>query len=76
MEKIIFLGNGALAEYSLGVLEKKCEIVFHARNKEDLEEVKRLKREDPGLHGVLASFGVIIKDDVLELFEPEGILNI
>ena len=76
MEKIIFLGNGTLAEYSLAVLEKECQVVFHARNKGDLEEVKRLKRKDPSLHGVLASFGVIIKDGVLELFEPEGILNI
>ena len=43
-----------------------------------LEEVKRLKTIDNTgeLHGVLASFGVIIKQDILDLFEPEGILNI
>ena len=41
-----------------------------------MDEVKRLKREVPEAHGVLASFGVMIKPDVLELFEPEGILNI
>ena len=28
------------------------------------------------MHGILASFGVLIKSPVLELFEPEGILNI
>ena len=76
MEKVIFFGNGPLAEYALEVIRPKCDIIFHARNKEDLEEVKRLKREVPEAHGVLASFGVIIKSDVLELFEPEGILNI
>lgn len=76
MEKIIFLGNGPLAEYALAGLEKKCEVIFHAKTKEDLKEVCRLKRENPEVHGVLASFGVIIKEEVLDLFEPEGILNI
>ncbi|MBQ3353444.1 hypothetical protein IJG89_03880 [Candidatus Saccharibacteria bacterium] len=76
MKKIIFFGNGALANYALAVLEKQFEIVFHAKNRDDLEEVKRLKSEDPSLSGMLASFGVLIKPDILELFEPEGILNI
>lgn len=76
MEKIIFFGNGPLAEYALGVLEKKFEVIFHARSKADLEEVCRLKAATPEVHGVLASFGVLIKSDVLDLFEPEGILNI
>ena len=76
-KKIIFFGNGPLADYALAVLERECQIVFRARTKEDLEEVKRLKREIyPEAYGVLASFGVIIKSDILELFEPEGILNI
>lgn len=74
--KIIFCGNGPLADYALAVLERECQILFRARKAEDLEEVKRLKRENPEAHGVLASFGVMIKTDVLELFEPEGILNI
>ena len=76
--KIIFFGNGLLADTALKVLNNTCEIVFHARTKEDLEEVKKLKSADKEgeLHGVLASFGVIIKQDVLDLFEPEGILNI
>lgn len=77
--KIIFFGNGPLADYAKkALLENNCEIVFHAREREDLEEVKRLKSADKNheLHGILASFGVIIKQDVLDLFEPEGILNI
>ena len=74
--EIIFFGNGPLADYALNILEKSCDIIFHARSKEDLETVKKLKTEHPAAHGILASFGVIIKSDVLDLFEPEGILNI
>ena len=74
--KIIFFGNGPLADYSKAVLANHFDIIFHARKKEDLETVKTLKAENPSLKGVLASFGVMIKKDVLDLFEPEGILNI
>ena len=76
MKQIIFFGNGPLADYALAVLERECQIIFHARKKEDLEKVKKLKLISPDTYGVLASFGVMIKSDVLELFEPEGILNI
>ena len=76
MEKVIFFGNGPLADYALAVIERECQVIFHARNKDDLEEVKRVKAENPEAHGILASFGVLIKSDVLDLFEPEGILNI
>ena len=76
MEKVIFFGNGPLAESALAVLKQGCEVIFHAREREDLEEVCRLKKSCPEAHGVLASFGVMIGSDVLELFEPEGILNI
>lgn len=76
MEKIIFFGNGMLADYSLVVLERYFEVVFHARTREDLEKVIEVKKAHPEAHGVLASFGVMIKGDLLELFEPEGILNI
>lgn len=76
MKKIIFFGNGPLAEYALAVLERECQVIFHARRKEDLGKVREIKRATPGAYGVLASFGVIIKPDLLELFEPEGILNI
>ena len=76
MEKIIFFGNGKLAEYALAVLSRECEVIFHAKTREDLEEVKRVKAANPDAHGVLASFGVMIKSDVLDLFGPEGILNI
>ena len=74
--KVIFFGNGPLADYALNVIIRECEVIFHARTKEDLEEVKRLKAEFPEAHGVLASFGVMIRNDVLDLFEPEGILNV
>ena len=58
------------------MLSKKFDVIFHARDKEDLETVKLLKAKNPEAHGVLASFGVLIKSDVLDIFEPEGILNI
>lgn len=76
--KIIFFGNGPLADYALAALEanNEIDIIFHARTKDDLARVVELKREHPEAHGVLASFGVMIKSDVLDLFEPEGILNI
>lgn len=74
--KIIFFGNGPLSDYALDVLEKDCEVIFHAHTKEDLSEAVRLKQENPDAHGVLASFGVLIPSSVLEVFEPEGILNI
>lgn len=76
MKKVIFFGNGPLADYALKVISDKCDVIFHAKTREDLEEVKRLKALNPEAHGVLASFGVMIKSDVLEIFEPEGILNI
>lgn len=76
MKKVIFFGNGMLADYALAVIERECQVIFHARTREDLEEVKRVKAECPEAYGVLASFGVMIRSDVLDLFEPEGILNI
>ncbi len=74
--RIIFLGNGPLAESALAVLREHTNIIFHARNKSDLDTVKELKLNNPDAHAVLASFGVLIKSDLLELFEPEGILNL
>lgn len=74
--EVIFFGNGPLADYTLAVLEKHCDIIFHAHTKDDLEQVKTLKREHPDAFGILASFGVMVKSDVLDLFEPTGILNI
>jgi len=75
-EKIIFFGNGPLADYAKNILENHFDIIFHARKKADLETVKTIKKEHPKAHGILASFGVMIKEDILKLFEPEGILNI
>lgn len=76
--KFIFFGNGPLAKATLNQLltAKNLELVFHAKTKEDLVEVARLKQENPEIKGILASFGVLIKSDLLELFEPEGILNL
>lgn len=39
-DKIIFFGNGPLANYALKVLEQKFDIIYHARAKRDLEEVR------------------------------------
>ena len=74
--KVIFFGNGPLAEYALAVIKRECQVIFHAHRKEDLAEAVRLKQEFPEAHGVLASFGVMIPGSVLEVFEPEGILNV
>lgn len=74
--EIIFFGNGPLADFTLEILSKNFNIIFHAKEKTDLETVKSLKSTHKSAHGILASFGVIVKEDILELFEPEGILNI
>lgn len=76
--KFIFFGNGPLAEATLNQLltAENLELVFHAKTKDDLAEVARLKQKNPEIKGILASFGVLIKTDLLELFEPEGILNL
>lgn len=76
LPKIIFFGNGPLANYSLKTLEQHCDIIFHARTQSDLKKAAELKQENPDAHGILASFGVLIKPEFLELFEPEGILNL
>lgn len=74
--KVIFFGNGLLADFALPVLQAHTNVIFHARTKDDLTEVAKLKKQYPEAFGILASFGVIIKPDLLNLFEPEGILNI
>ena len=75
-EKVFFFGNGTLAEYALEVISRECEVIFHAHKKEDLARTVELKQQFPEAKGVLASFGVIIPSEVLEVFEPEGILNV
>ncbi len=74
--KIIFFGNGPLADFTLEVLQAHCEILFHARTKDDLTTAVTFKQQYPEAFGVLASFGVMIKSDVLDAFAPEGILNL
>lgn len=76
MEKVMFFGNGMLADYALAVIERECQVIFHARTKEDLAQVVELKQKYPEAHGILASYGVMVPPQVLEVFEPEGILNI
>lgn len=74
--KIIFFGNGLLADIAIQELTKHTDVIFHARSQADLTEAARLKQEYPEAFGVLASFGVLIRPDLLELFEPEGIINL
>lgn len=74
--EIIFFGNGPLADFALETLKPHVDILFHARTATDLTQVTQLKQAHPQTYGVLASFGVLIKRDLLELFEPEGILNL
>lgn len=74
--QIIFFGNGMLADFALPVLANGAEILFHAHTREDLAQVVEIKRQNPTAFGVLASFGVLIKPDLLDLFEPEGVLNL
>ena len=73
---ILFLGNGPLAEAAIATLAKYFTIVFHAHTKADLEPMLELKKERPELPAVLASFGVILRPEVLAPFEPQGIINI
>lgn len=73
---ILFLGNGPLAEAAIATLAKYFTIVFHAHTKADLEPMLKLKKERPELPAVLASFGVILRPEVLAPFEPQGIINI
>lgn len=74
--RVIFFGNGPLADYALDILKQHVDIVFHARTTADLDRVIELKKSHPELYGVLASFGVLIRSNLLDLFEPEGILNL
>lgn len=74
--KILFLGNGPLANNAKQVLSTTFDIIFHAHTKSDLLTIKKLKLTQPSLPAVLASFGIIIEQDLLKLFEPTGILNI
>ena len=74
--KVIFFGNGILSEVVLAVLEQECQIIFHAKTKDDLAQAVAEKQQHPEAHGILASFGVLIREGVLAAFEPEGILNI
>ncbi len=73
---VIFFGNGPLADATLEVLQASTEIIFHVRTQAELAQAAEYKRQHPEAYGILASFGVLIKPDFLELFEPTGILNL
>ena len=73
---LIFFGNGPLADATLSILSETFDILFAAHTRADLDTVRELKLSHPNALGVLASFGVLIKSDLLDLFEPVGILNI
>lgn len=74
--KVIFFGNGMLADAALPIIKEKCDIIFHARTTADLVTAREIKLANPRSYGILVSFGVIIKPDLLELFEPTGIINL
>lgn len=74
--KVIFFGNGLLADFTLKILQQHCNIIFHAHSKDDLATAVKLKQQHPEAYGILASFGVMIKCDILDAFAPEGILNL
>lgn len=74
--QVIFFGNGILADYTLTTLRPHADIIFHAKKAEDLPKVIELKQAHPQAYGILASFGILIKPELLSLFEPEGVLNL
>ncbi len=76
LPEVIFFGNGPLADYALEILQLQTNIIFHARTATDLTQVAQIKAAHPDAFGILASFGVLIKSDILQLFAPEGILNL
>lgn len=76
LPEVIFFGNGPLADYALEILQLQTNIIFHARTATDLTQVAQIKATHPDAFGILASFGVLIKSDILQLFAPEGILNL
>lgn len=76
MPQVIFFGNGPLADFTLAVLQQHCEIIFHAHTKDDLVTAVTFKQQHPEAFGILASFGVMIKPEILQAFAPEGIINL
>ena len=54
--KVIFFGNGPLADFAKTALEKSCDIIFHAREKADLESVKKIKAKKQISVSFLACF--------------------
>lgn len=74
--EVVFFGNGLLSNSTLEILKEHFEIIFHAKTAGDLEKVAEIKASHPDAIGILASFGIIVKPEIFNLFEPVGILNI
>lgn len=75
-EKIVFFGAGPYVEEIIEILEQSFDIVRIISSSEKLDKqlIDELKSYDARV-AVLASFGQIISDEVLNLFE-KGIINI
>jgi methionyl-tRNA formyltransferase len=84
MSKIIFFGNQKLVQgYKTDVTaitdalkSAGHEIIASVETQADLKKLPALKSAHPDALAVLASFGYIIPQSIIELFEPIGILNI
>lgn len=53
---------------------KKNDLPFISSDLKDKKDVEKIKKEDPTI-GVLASYGAILPQSILDLF-PEGIINV
>lgn len=53
---------------------KKNDLLFISSDLKDEKDIEKIKKEDPTI-GVLASYGAILPQSILDLF-PEGIINV
>jgi len=84
MSKIIFFGNQKLVQgiktdvttITDALQQSGHEIIATITTKKDLTTLSNILSQHPDAIAVLASFGSIAPETVLNLFEPIGILNI
>ncbi len=84
MSKIIFFGNQKLVQgikpevttVTDALVRADHQIIATISSREDLAKVPLLLSEHEGALAVLASFGYIVPETIIDLFEPLGILNI
>ncbi len=84
MSKIIFFGNQKLVQgikspvttITDTLTATGHEIISTIETKEDLTKIPQLLEQNPNTKAVLASFGFIVPQSIIDLFEPLGILNI